>query len=66
MCLLNAPFIGLIDTPDLAGGFIVWYTKGQRSWLNGRYLSVNWDVDELEAMKEEIVKGDKLKMRMVV
>jgi hypothetical protein len=34
--------------------------------LNGRYLSAKWDVDELEAMKDEIVKGGKLKMRMVV
>ena len=56
----------LIDTPELCGGFLVWITKGQRSWLSGRYLSATWDVDELEARQEEIVKGDKLKMRMVV
>ncbi|KIM94216.1 hypothetical protein OIDMADRAFT_45944 [Oidiodendron maius Zn] len=56
----------LIDTPELCGCFLVWITKGQRSWLSGRYLSATWDVDELEARQEEIVKGDKLKMRMVV
>jgi NAD(P)-dependent dehydrogenase (short-subunit alcohol dehydrogenase family) len=56
----------LIDTPDLCAGFVVWFTKGQKSWLNGRYLSASWDVDELEARKDEIVEGDKLKMRMVV
>ena len=56
----------LIDTPELCGGFLVWITKGQRSWLSGRYLSATWDVDELEARQEEIVRGDKLKMRMVV
>ena len=56
----------LVDTPDLCGGFIVWYTKSQRSWLNGRYLSANWDVDELEARKDEIVNEGKLKMRMIV
>ena len=56
----------LIDTPELCGGFLVWITKGQRSWLSGRYLSATWDVDELEGRQEEIVKGDKLKMRMVV
>jgi len=54
------------DTADLCGGFVVWFTKGQRTWLNGRYVAVNWDVDELEAMKSGIVNGDKLKMRMVV
>jgi hypothetical protein len=56
----------MIDTPELCAGFVVWLTKGQRAWLNARYLSVTWDVDELEAMKDEIVKADKLKLRMVV
>lgn len=55
-----------IDTPDLCAGFVVWLTKGQRTWLNGRYVSSTWDADELEAMKDEIVKADKLKFRMVV
>jgi hypothetical protein len=57
---------GLIDTPDLCGGFIVWLTKGNKRWLNGRYLSAAWDVDELEAKKYEIIEGNKLKVRMVV
>ncbi|KAH6675084.1 putative oxidoreductase ucpA [Halenospora varia] len=56
----------LTDTPDLCGGFVVWLTKGTRRWLNGRYLSATWDVDELEAKKDEIVEGDKLKVRMAV
>jgi hypothetical protein len=56
----------LIDTVDLAGGFVVWLTKGSRTWLNGRYVSVTWDVDELEAKKEEIMEADNLKFRMVV
>lgn len=50
----------LVDTSDLCGGFIVWYTKGQRPWVNGRYLSANW------AMKDGVVDGAELKMRMVV
>lgn len=58
--------IALVDTPELGGGFIVWLTKGMKTWLNGRYVSVNWDVGELEAMKREIVEGDKLKVRIVV
>jgi hypothetical protein len=56
----------LNDTPELCAGFVVWLTKEQRAWLNGRYVSVNWDVDELEAKKDEIVKADKLKYRMAV
>jgi hypothetical protein len=34
--------------------------------LGGRYVSATWDVEKLESMREEIVEGDKLKMRMVV
>ena len=45
---------------------MTWLTNEKRPWLSGRYLSVNWDVDELQTKKDEIVKGDKLKMRMVV
>jgi hypothetical protein len=29
-------------------------------------VSVNWDVDELEAKKDEIIEAEKLKYRMVV
>lgn len=29
-------------------------------------MIVNWDVEELVAKKEEVVKGDKLKVRLVV
>lgn len=45
---------------------LVWLTKERREWLSGRYVASNWDVDELEAQREEIVKEDKLKFRMVV
>jgi len=57
---------GLIDTPELCGGFVVWLTKGARTWLAGRYLSATWDVDSLQMMEDDIVKGDKLKARLVL
>ncbi|KAF2262542.1 NAD(P)-binding protein [Lojkania enalia] len=53
------------DTSPLAGGCIVWLTAEGRTWLSGRYVSVNWDVNRLLEMKNEIVEGDKLKMKMV-
>ena len=31
-----------------------------------RYVSVTWDVDALESMKEEIVSQNKLKARVVL
>ncbi|PVH83822.1 NAD(P)-binding protein [Cadophora sp. DSE1049] len=56
----------LVDDVELCGGYCVWLTKQKREWLSGRYVSSEWDVDELEAMKDEIVKGDKLKFTMDV
>ncbi len=56
----------LNDTVDLCGGWLTWLTKERRDWLSGRYLSVTWDVDELAAKEEQIVKEDLLKFRMAV
>jgi len=28
----------LHDTPELAGGFVVWLSSQDRTWLNGRYV----------------------------
>ncbi|KAI9815996.1 MAG: hypothetical protein M1827_001988 [Pycnora praestabilis] len=56
----------LTDTPEVAGDTIVFLTQEKREWLAGRYVSCTWDMPEFLAMKDEIVKGDKLKMRMVV
>jgi hypothetical protein len=41
-------------------------TAEKRDWLSGRYISVNWDTEELEAMKDDIVNKDKLTFKMVV
>ncbi|KAK5170941.1 uncharacterized protein LTR77_004085 [Saxophila tyrrhenica] len=57
---------GLNDDVDLCGGWLTWLTKERRDWLSGRYLSVNWDVEELSGMKEDIVSKDLLKFRMAV
>ncbi|KAF2103945.1 NAD(P)-binding protein [Rhizodiscina lignyota] len=54
------------DDIGLCGGFLTWLTKERRDWLSGRYLRANWDVEELEKKKDEIVQGDKLKFRMVI
>jgi hypothetical protein len=56
----------LVDTPELAGDTISWLTRERREWLGGRYLSVNWDMEEVERRKAEIGKGAVLKMRMVI
>ncbi|KAK9328512.1 hypothetical protein V1520DRAFT_345886 [Lipomyces starkeyi] len=56
----------LVDRPQLAADTITWLTTERREWLMGRYISSNWDLPELMSKQEEIVNGDKLKMRMVV
>ncbi|KAF3009472.1 hypothetical protein E8E13_002649 [Curvularia kusanoi] len=56
----------LVDTPELCGGFTVWLTAEPRAWLGGRYVDATWDVDALEKLKDEIVEGDKLKVKLVV
>ncbi|KAF9901743.1 hypothetical protein EC991_005752 [Linnemannia zychae] len=56
----------LVDTPELAADSIVWLTQHRPLWLSGRYVSVNWDLPELMAKKDEVVEGDKLKMRIVI
>jgi hypothetical protein len=56
----------LNDTAELCGGFSVWLTKGQRTWLGGRYVAATWDAEKLESLKEDIVKGDKLKIKLAL
>ena len=36
-------------------------TTERAEYLNGRYASVNWDIKELEARKDEIVSTGLLK-----
>ncbi|KAH1631261.1 hypothetical protein KXX39_001691 [Aspergillus fumigatus] len=56
----------LTDTAELAGNAMSWLTQEGREWLGGRYVSVTWDMEELLQKREEIVREDKLKMRLAV
>lgn len=55
----------LVDELPLPGHCITWLGSANRPWLNGRFVSVNWDMKELEAKKDEIVEGDLLKFRLI-
>jgi NAD(P)-dependent dehydrogenase (short-subunit alcohol dehydrogenase family) len=57
-----APF--MLDTPELVGGAAVWLSSGDKSFLSGRYVSSNWDVEEIELRKDEIVEEDQLKFKI--
>lgn len=56
------------ESPQLCGDALVYLTKTRQEWLSGRYVNVTWDLPELlsDPKKEEIIKGDKLKVRLVV
>ena len=59
--------IDLVDDPELCGSFLVWLTKepGVMNWLNGRLISANWDPEELLKKKNDVLKGDLLKIEVV-
>ncbi|KAI8634837.1 NAD(P)-binding protein [Xylariaceae sp. FL1651] len=56
----------LVDEPELPAHTIVWLSKEHRPWLNGRFLSVNWDMEELESKKDEIINRNLFMFRMTV
>ncbi|KAL6704518.1 hypothetical protein ACN47E_008147 [Coniothyrium glycines] len=54
-----------LDTPELVGGVGVWLAGWEgvdRSFLSGRFVTANWDVDDLVKRKDDIVKDGLLKM----
>ena len=56
------------ETPELCADSLVYLAKESRQWLSGRYINCTWDMPELLSpeKKEQIVKGDMLKVRLVV
>lgn len=48
------------DDVSLPAGFAVWLASPQASFLNGRYVSSNWDVDELTAKKDNFLADQDL------
>lgn len=56
----------LNDTVELPADALVFLTQIRREWLAGRYVDLSWDMPELLSREEEIVRGDKLKVKLVV
>ena len=50
--------------PEIAGDTIAWLAGERGDWLSRRYVSCPRDTQELIARKDEIIDGDKLKLRM--
>ncbi|KDQ53607.1 hypothetical protein JAAARDRAFT_39294 [Jaapia argillacea MUCL 33604] len=58
------PFLN--DKVELASHTIVRLSSGSEDWLSGRYISSNWDLDELAQRRREIEEDDLLKNRLDV
>ena len=56
----------LIDTPELFADTMVWLANQRREWLGGRFINANWDMEELEGKKGDVVGRDLFKFRMTV
>ncbi|KAI1746755.1 hypothetical protein F4782DRAFT_553028 [Xylaria castorea] len=54
------------DTAALVGSVTVYLSARQPNHLKGRHLCVNWDVEELEARKEEIEKSNLLTLGLTL
>jgi hypothetical protein len=50
----------------LVGSVTVYLSASQPGHLRGRHLCVNWDVEELEARKEEIESSDLLTLGLAL
>ncbi|THW92614.1 oxidoreductase [Aureobasidium pullulans] len=46
--------VGFSDHVSLPASFIVWLASPEASFLKGKYLWANWDVDELKAQAKKI------------
>ncbi|KAF9775557.1 hypothetical protein IL306_006328 [Fusarium sp. DS 682] len=56
----------LNDTAELAADTMVWLSCERRDWLSGRFITVNWDMEDLENKKQAILQGNLLKFRMMI
>lgn len=50
------------DSAELSAGWTLFLSTPRAEWMRGGLLSVNWDIEEMEAHKDEIV-GDNLLSR---
>ncbi|KAJ4350174.1 uncharacterized protein N0V89_008795 [Didymosphaeria variabile] len=64
--MLREPFGTLFEhtSAELVGSTAVWLCHEKAKFLSGRWISTNWDMEDLVSRKEEIIKGDLLKLTL--
>lgn len=53
------------DTPELTGGMTLWLSGKRADFLKGRWVSVNWDVEEMQKHKDEVEEKELLKTKFL-
>lgn len=53
------------DHIDLTGMVSLYLSTSRADYLKGGLASVNWDVEEMEAKKDQIAKENSLKLKWV-
>lgn len=53
------------DKQDLTAAMTLYLQKPEADFLRGGFVSVNWDVEEMESHREEIVEGKLLKLGFI-
>jgi len=59
---LKSGFTVSRDDMSLPSSFAVWLASPAAAWTGGRLLWAHWDVEELAAMKDDIMKENELVM----
>jgi len=58
----NELLADIVFSADLSAGTALYLSTSRASFLSGRFVWSNWDMEQLETLKEKIVTGDLLKM----
>ncbi|KAI0485120.1 NAD(P)-binding protein [Xylariaceae sp. FL0804] len=46
------------DTPEISAGWTLLLSTPRAEWMRGGIISVNWDVEEMEAHKDQIIRDN--------
>jgi hypothetical protein len=49
---------------ELPGSYVVWLSTPDADFLKGRFVYTSWDIDELKAQKEEILRDNLLTLTL--
>lgn len=49
---------------ELPGSYVIWLCTPDADFLKGRFMYANWDIEELKAQKEQILKENLLTLTL--